>query len=197
MLRLRYQVIFEGLSLSWPACCVRTDASTAGDGVPAFQPTDARSAEPLTTSVMCASGDPFTRSTISSGKPSGWAAADHSRNLGLRTSRTPRFWSKRRSCRGRSQARATRMERRPGGHREGRRERELVEEVGVGRGQVEGDGVRARSVTIPRERSHRSVFLTQVEAPTMPASHHPAPSESSPRSIARRKSSGRTSAPVE
>jgi hypothetical protein len=64
-------VIRAGLTLSWLACCVRTDASTAGDGFPAFSPTDATSAEPRVAAAMCASAEPLTRTTIAFGNPSG------------------------------------------------------------------------------------------------------------------------------
>ena len=93
---------------------------------------------------------------------------DHSRNRGLRTSRTPRFGVERRDpVRAGGGQRRPCVERRPGRHGEGRGERELVQEVGVGSGEVEGDGVRARRRSrSPRGRTASSVRRQRC-APTM------------------------------
>ena len=97
---------------------------------------------------------------------------------------------------------AVRMERRPGGHGVGRGERELVEEVGVGRGEVEGDGVRAGVGHDPLREVARLLRGGEA-APARrrcrrsTARRRRPGASSSVRSIARRKSCGRTSAPVE
>ena len=100
------------------------------------------SARPCCTAATCAAASLEIVTSIASGKPSGRASADHERKRGLRTSRTPRPGAKAAIVYGPVPGggrAADELRRRARREHVGQRHGELVQELGVGPPEVDGD----------------------------------------------------------